>query len=502
MAQTSLNSTGVASSGALSLQSNGTTEAIGISTGQVATLAQNPILTSGTVNGLAFLNASKVLTTGSALTFDGTNLGVGSSSGNFRVETPSTYLGTGRIGQISSGLAGSGYPQIGYNFRSTSTTDAFTYDVADVSSVIQFGAGNFIFKNATSGSAGAAISYSEQMRLTSTGLGIGTSSPSYKLEAYLQDSSGARTTPVNVAAITAYSTSNPYNGYGAGLLFKHSNYLYPTPQVAARIRSQVNDNSASSAGGSLVFDVTATNNGSLTQAMELNYAGNLGLGVTPSAWGASSSYKAIQLGGSSYSFLAANITQYIYGNAYFDGSNNRYINSGSGACSFGVNAGNTFQWNTAPSGTAGNAISFTQAMTLDASGNLGVGTTNPTSYNAGAQIATIIKTSSNATILNCVGSNDTSNVGLYSGINAADNPAIFFQTNLRFATTTSANGVTGFNERMRIDSSGNLIQTVNTTAATLTTNQTLTFSIVNNSLLRISVRGSDGTTRTATMALT
>jgi hypothetical protein len=56
--------------------------------------------------------------------------------------------------------------------------------------------------------------------------------------------------------------------------------------------------------------------------------------------------------------------------------------------------------------------------------------------------------------------------------------------------------------RMTIDSSGNLIQTVNTTAATLTTNQTLTFSIVDNSTLRISVRGSDGTTRTATVALT
>jgi hypothetical protein len=106
MAQTSLNSTGVASTGALSLQSNGTTEAIGISTGQVATLAQNPILTSGTANGLVFLNASKVLTTGTELTFNGTNLSL-----------------------LSSG-----------------------YSV--------FGA-----------------SSSEQMRLTSTGLGIGTSSP-------------------------------------------------------------------------------------------------------------------------------------------------------------------------------------------------------------------------------------------------------------------------------------------------------------------------------------
>ena len=31
---------------------------------------------SGTANGVAYLNSSKVLTTGSALTFDGTNLSV------------------------------------------------------------------------------------------------------------------------------------------------------------------------------------------------------------------------------------------------------------------------------------------------------------------------------------------------------------------------------------------------------------------------------------------
>jgi len=40
--------------------------------------------------------------------------------------------------------------------------------------------------------------------------------------------------------------------------------------------------------------------------------------------------------------------------------------------------GGTFKFFTAPSGTAGNAISFTQAMTLDASGNLLVGTTTST----------------------------------------------------------------------------------------------------------------------------
>jgi hypothetical protein len=49
MAQTSLNSTGVASSGALSLQSNGTTEAIGISTAQVATFVKDAVINGATV---------------------------------------------------------------------------------------------------------------------------------------------------------------------------------------------------------------------------------------------------------------------------------------------------------------------------------------------------------------------------------------------------------------------------------------------------------------------
>ena len=35
-------------------------------------------------------------------------------------------------------------------------------------------------------------------------------------------------------------------------------------------------------------------------------------------------------------------------------------------------------WNNAPSGTAGNTISFTQAMTLNTSGNLSIGNTNDT----------------------------------------------------------------------------------------------------------------------------
>lgn len=79
-----------------------------------------------------------------------------------------------------------------------------------------------------------------------------------------------------------------------------------------------------------------------------------------------------------------------------------------------------------------------------------------------------------------------------------------FQNNFVVGTLSSNSLVfnTSGVERARIDIQGNMIQRVNTTAATLTANSTLTFSIVDNSTLRISVRGSDGTTRTATVALT
>jgi hypothetical protein len=108
-----------------------------------------------------------------------------------------------------------------------------------------------------------------------------------------------------------------------------------------------------------------------TNQMTLSTAGNLGLGVTPSAWIG----KALQIGLYSGFGIDANGNAFMANNAYNDtGSSYRYVASSLGATqyrqAFGVH-----QWYNAPSGTAGNAITFTQAMTLDASGNLLVGTT-------------------------------------------------------------------------------------------------------------------------------
>jgi len=103
-------------------------------------------------------------------------------------------------------------------------------------------------------------------------------------------------------------------------------------------------------------------------------SGNLGLGVTPSAWG--SSYKAIQIsaGASFYGINSDSRYAVMGANTYNNNTNDIYI--GSGAASLYVQGIGAHQWFTATSGTAGNAISFTQAMTLNASGRLLLNTTS------------------------------------------------------------------------------------------------------------------------------
>ena len=102
---------------------------------------------------------------------DNGNIGIGATtpSGNFAIETQQNYLGTSKITSCSIGRSGSGYPQTGYNFISTSGTNVFNYSVADKASALRYTSGGFEFYSAPDGTVGAPITFTNIMNLDNKG---------------------------------------------------------------------------------------------------------------------------------------------------------------------------------------------------------------------------------------------------------------------------------------------------------------------------------------------
>ena len=110
------------------------------------------------------------------------------------------------------------------------------------------------------------------------------------------------------------------------------------------------------------------------ERMRLDASGNLGLGIggALSPW-AFPNTTVLQIRNAAiFGLLNRNDTT---ANLYIDGTGAaRYIANGT-ATQFSQNTSGDFRWYVSPSGTAGNVATQTQAMTLDASGRLLVGTT-------------------------------------------------------------------------------------------------------------------------------
>jgi hypothetical protein len=134
--------------------------------------------------------------------------------------------------------------------------------------------------------------------------------------------------------------------------------------TAATPALQGND---SNTGVSFGTDTVTINTGGVAR-VTTDASGDVGIGVTPNAW---STVTALQMAGPSM-WGGTGVGHWTVNN-YFDGSNYRYIDSNFATDYYQFQGSHV--WRTAPSGTAGNAISFTQAMTLNADGNLMVGTT-------------------------------------------------------------------------------------------------------------------------------
>ena len=267
----------------------------------------------------------------------------------------------------------------------------------------------------------------EKMRIDASGnVGIGTAAPSTKLEVIGN---------LRLKANTTVEGAFQQISFPAGIYEK------------AAIRGI---STGTTDSGALAF-LTAPPGDLVTERLRIDASGNLGLGVVPSAWRGD---KAAQLpwgavsSGYEYSINVASV-------AYRDNANWRYQVTGQTPARYEQLNG-THRWYVAPSGTAGTTITFTQAMTLDASGNLGIGTTSPGQrldiQNAAFQNTVLRISSGSGTTGNFKRLEFTDNAGaLVTGSITSFGSAQGSGND--YAMTFTVNAA----ERMRIDSNGNVL---------------------------------------------
>lgn len=320
----------------------------------VATLTNktitSPVIDSGAANGVAYLNGSKVLTAGSGLAFDGSGLAVGAApASGIRVYARTSAL-SGTPFYADNGSAGNS----GFKVQLDS---GITTILNDFNSPLAFGMNNV-----------------EQMRLTHSGLGIGTSSPSAKI--VTAQSGGGNTAYASVDSWSDdFQTSR--SGIGFNARIDHTAYSQAAVQLdAAKSGWLIQGRNAP--GAEAVYDWFSVSRvsptGVSTKMLDLDASGNLGLGVTPSAW--FGTWKAIQVGASGALSSRSDVFGTLLSQNAFIGPTGDFSYIGNDAASSYTLIGAEHRWSIAPSGTAGQPISFTQAMTLDASGRLLIGGTS------------------------------------------------------------------------------------------------------------------------------
>jgi hypothetical protein len=118
-------------------------------------------------------------------------------------------------------------------------------------------------------------------------------------------------------------------------------------------------------------DIRFTTNA--VERMRIDSAGTVGIGVVPSAW---STYKVLQIGNTALFNASAAATALAH-NYFWNGSASLYINDGFASAYTQLNG--IHRWISAPSGTAGTPSTLTEKMRIDASGNVGIGTSTPSS---------------------------------------------------------------------------------------------------------------------------
>ena len=421
----------------------------------------------------------------------------GTATNNFTLYQPSTPDGTVRLAVGNSGATTGDVLSVsntGLSVTGTlsatgnvtlgdATTDTITLTGTVQPGVVISGSSSGDALRITQTGAGNALLVEDSANpdsspfvVTAAGdMGIGTNSPAYKLD---------------VIGSSRIQSSSGYN------------FFFQTSATTARI-NYLND--AFSANISAAYRATdfSWQKGDGSEILKLDSSGNLGLGVTPSAinqgraiellapgmglWNGSGSPSSIYMTGNAYwnsgfkygvTGQASHYYQYLgqhvwstapsgfgYGTAATSltstQNGNSYTIVSAGTTDFTLigaannNVGTTFTKSGGTgtgTGTVSQNITFTQAMTLDASGNLGVGTTSPSGsdWNVNSTVVQVKKNDSSGGLFKA----SSSNVDF---IFSAGNGLAYIATTTNTPITFSTNNGTSLGERARITSGGDFL---------------------------------------------
>ena len=452
-------------------------------TGVSSSSITNTSLTSGRV---VFSGASGVQTDSANLTFNGTTLSatgfsttglstlvqtvtVGNSNfSGTAVFAPSTpaklYIGTGTVTDTTSAIGAT-------NATGAVSSLAITPIAATNTSVTYTNAATLYIAGAPSAGTNVTLTNPYALYVAAGtsyfdgNVGIGTSTPAAKLNTSIAAGSASAT---NIHYLLSETGTNS----DTGMQIKANNSTNSWDAGAITFRRE-------GAANSYGLQFATSSGGTNATQMTLNSSGNLGLGVTPSAW--AGQWKALQIGSGalSYSGVGSFTSTQVSDNACFTGSGadtvtSFYIYGSTPATNYKQYNGQ-HRWYNAPSGSANASITFTQAMTLTAAGNLLVNATSAAAASTYIQASSTSGNGNNAYIgVFTGGSGATSanhNLGIqfgttvnsirttYDGSGNARNDLVFQINSADVAAFTSTGnfgiGNTGPTQRLRVEQNTN-----------------------------------------------